>query len=50
MSDDPIASRSKPPSWHRALPEAETWIAGLARRTLEAACPGIGPAGESASS
>jgi probable rRNA maturation factor len=45
MSDDPISVSVEAGSWRTALPETETWIAGLARRTLEAACPGIGPAG-----
>ena len=45
MSDDPISVSVEAESWHRALPEAEAWIAGLARRALEAACPGIEPAG-----
>lgn len=45
MSDPSIIVSVEAESWHRALPETETWIADLARRTLEAACPGIGPAG-----
>ena len=45
MSDAPISVSVEAESWHRALPDTETWISSLARRTLEAACPGIGPAG-----
>ena len=45
MSDDPILVSIEADSWNNALPDAERWIASLARRTLEAACPGIGPAG-----
>jgi len=45
MNEMPISVSVEAESWHRALPETETWIATLARRTLEAACPGIGPAG-----
>jgi probable rRNA maturation factor len=47
MSDASISVSVESPSWHRALPETEAWVADLARRTLEAACPGIGPAGVS---
>jgi len=45
MNDMAISVSVEAESWHRALPDTETWIAALARRTLEAACPGIGPAG-----
>jgi len=45
MSDPSISVSVEAESWHRALPEAEIWIAALARSTLEAACPGIGPSG-----
>jgi probable rRNA maturation factor len=45
MSDADIIVSVEAESWHRTLPEAERWVARLARRTLEAACPGIGPAG-----
>jgi len=45
MSDATITVSVEAAPWHAALPEAETWIADLARRTLEAACPGIGAAG-----
>ena len=45
MSDADIIVSVESQDWHRALPDIETWVADLARRTLEAACPGIGPAG-----
>jgi probable rRNA maturation factor len=47
MSDDPIIVSVEAAGWTGALPEAERWVAGLARRTLEAACPAMGPAGMS---
>ena len=45
MSEASIIVSVEVEDWRAALPETETWIAGLARQTLEAACPGIGPAG-----
>jgi probable rRNA maturation factor len=45
VSDGPISVSVEAESWNDAIPDAEAWVAGLARRTLEAACPGIGPAG-----
>ena len=45
MTDERITVSVEAESWHGALPEAESRIAGLARRALEAACPGVGSAG-----
>jgi probable rRNA maturation factor len=45
VSDDPISVSIEAPAWSEAIPDAEAWVAGLAHRTLQAACPGIGPAG-----
>ncbi len=45
MSEPAIIVSVEAESWQSALPDAEAWIADLARRALEAACPGIGPAG-----
>ena len=45
MSDPAIIVSVEAEGWREALPDVEAWIAGLARRGLEAACPGIGLAG-----
>jgi len=45
MSDGPILVSVEAEAWRAALPEAESWIVQRARLALEAACPGIGPAG-----
>ncbi|MDB5361511.1 MAG: ybeY [Rhodospirillales bacterium] len=45
IPDDLISVSVEAASWLSTLPRTEVWIADLARLTLQAACPGIGPAG-----